>query len=162
MAGATSKLGSRGMVLLKSPLGGKVEAPIKRKAPKWLLVGYNHGIIKVGKHLQDDLLQPLPYYQYHPLNHVPKHHVQPFLKNPQSYGDATTSLGNPFQCLTALSEKKCLLISNLNFPMHNLRPRKNKLENMKKQKSLSKLRKLSSALWNSQKRVWLEHACSRK
>lgn len=29
-------------------------------------------------------------------------------------GESTTSLGNPFQCLTTLSEKKCLLISSLN------------------------------------------------
>ena len=44
--------------------------------------------------------------------------------NTPTDGDATTSLGNPFQCLTALSEKKCLLISNLNLLWLNLRPRK--------------------------------------
>ena len=37
------------------------------------------------------------------------------LNNPRD-SDSTTSLGNPFQCLTALSKKKCLLISNLNLP----------------------------------------------
>uniref|UniRef100_A0A8C3C123 Major facilitator superfamily domain containing 14B n=1 Tax=Cairina moschata TaxID=8855 RepID=A0A8C3C123_CAIMO len=36
--------------------------------------------------------------------------------------DSTTSLGNPSQCLTALSEQRRLLISSLNLPWHNLRP----------------------------------------
>lgn len=39
---------------------------------------------------------------------------------------------------------------------------KNKLAYMENQKSLGKLRKLSSALWESQKRLWLEPVCSRK
>jgi len=34
----------------------------------------------------------------------------------------TTSLGSLCQCLTTLSEKICFLISNLNLPLHNLRP----------------------------------------
>ena len=37
-------------------------------------------------------------------------------------GDSTTSLGSLFQCLTTVSVKKFFLISNLNFPWHNLRP----------------------------------------
>ncbi|XP_068267934.1 protein EOLA1-like [Nyctibius grandis] len=37
-------------------------------------------------------------------------------------GDSTTSLGSLFQCLTTLSRKKFFLISNLNLPLHNLRP----------------------------------------
>ena len=36
--------------------------------------------------------------------------------------DSTTALGNPFQYLTTLPEKKFLLISNLNLPWRNLRP----------------------------------------
>lgn len=39
---------------------------------------------------------------------------------------------------------------------------KNKFAYMKNQKSLGKLRKLSPALWESQKRLWLEPVCSRK
>ena len=34
--------------------------------------------------------------------------------------DSLTSLGNLFQCLTTLLEKKLVLISNLNLPWHNL------------------------------------------
>jgi len=36
-------------------------------------------------------------------------------------GDPTTSLGNSFQCLTTLWEKKCFLVSNLNLP-YSLQP----------------------------------------
>jgi len=36
--------------------------------------------------------------------------------------NSTTSLGSLCHCLTALSEKKYFLISNLNLPWHNLRP----------------------------------------
>jgi len=36
-------------------------------------------------------------------------------------GDSTTSLGSPFQCLTALLEKNYFLVSNLNLPWCNLR-----------------------------------------
>jgi len=47
----------------------------------------NHKIIKVGRDLQDHLVLssplPSPYDQCHPLNHVPKHQVQPFLEHPQ-------------------------------------------------------------------------------
>jgi len=42
--------------------------------------------------------------------------------NTSRVGDSTTSLRSPFQCLTALSVKKCFLISNLNLPWCNLRP----------------------------------------
>lgn len=34
-------------------------------------------------------------------------------------GDSTTSLGSPFQCLTALPEWKIFLISDLNLLWHN-------------------------------------------
>lgn len=47
----------------------------------------NHRTINVEKALQDHLIQPSPYHQHHyPLNHVPKHDVQPFLKHPQEWG----------------------------------------------------------------------------
>ena len=48
----------------------------------WIFV-LDHRNIRVGEDLQDHLVQPSPYYQCHPLNHVPKHHAQPFLKHPQ-------------------------------------------------------------------------------
>ena len=44
---------------------------------------YKHTTIKVGKDLQDHLVQPSDYDRYHPLNHVPKHQVQLFLEHPQ-------------------------------------------------------------------------------
>jgi len=37
-------------------------------------------------------------------------------------GGSTTSLGSLFQCLIALFEKKCFLISSLDLPCCNLRP----------------------------------------
>ena len=40
-------------------------------------------IINVGKDFHDHLVQPSPYHQCHPLNHVPKHQTQPFLEHPQ-------------------------------------------------------------------------------
>ena len=43
-----------------------------------------------------------------------------FLNTPKD-GDSTASLGNLFQCQTALSQKKGLLISKLNLPWCNLR-----------------------------------------
>ena len=42
--------------------------------------------------------------------------------NTSRFGDSTTSLGRPFQCLTALLEKCYFLTSSLNHPWHNLRP----------------------------------------
>lgn len=51
----------------------------QRDCGPWL----NQRIITVGKDHQDDLLQPSPYYHYQPVNHVLKHHVQPFLKHSQ-------------------------------------------------------------------------------
>ena len=79
----------------------------------------HHRIIKVGKDLQDHLIQPSPYHQYHPLNHVPMHHVQPFP------GMVTLPLPRqpvPMPDYSDISEKKCLLIFNLNLPWCNLRP----------------------------------------
>lgn len=47
------------------------------------LLAMNHQIIRLGKALQDHLVQQSPYYQCHLINHVPKHHVRAFLKHPQ-------------------------------------------------------------------------------
>lgn len=44
------------------------------------------------------------------------------LLNISTDGDSTTSLGSLFQCLIPLSEKKYILISDLNLPCCNLRP----------------------------------------
>lgn len=40
-----------------------------------------HRIAKVGKDLQAPVVQPSPNCYYHPLDHVPKHQVPPFLKH---------------------------------------------------------------------------------
>jgi len=40
---------------------------------------------------------------------------------PSRVDDSPTSLGSLCHCLTALSENKCFLISNLDFSWHNLR-----------------------------------------
>lgn len=44
------------------------------------------------------------------------------LLNTSRDSDSTTSLGSLLQYLITLSEKKFILIPNLNFPWHNLRP----------------------------------------
>lgn len=46
------------------------------------LLWINHRIIRVGKDLQDHLIQPSCYHQCHSLNHAPKHYIQLFLKHP--------------------------------------------------------------------------------
>lgn len=40
-------------------------------------LNFCHRIIKLGKDLHGHLVQPSPYHCCHPLNRVPKHHVQP-------------------------------------------------------------------------------------
>ena len=51
------------------------------------------------------------------LNTMSKHSL-----NTSRVSDSTTSLGNPFQCLTTLSEKYYFLTSGLNLPWHRLKP----------------------------------------
>ena len=40
-------------------------------------------VIAVGPFQLGIFCDSMSLYQYHPLNHVPKHHIQPFLKHPQ-------------------------------------------------------------------------------
>lgn len=70
--------------------------------------------------------------------------------------DATISLGNPFQCLTTLSEKKCLIISSLNLLWHNLRPFPLDLSLAICKKRLTPS---SSQLWNGGGAVGLGLSC---
>jgi len=54
------------------------------------------------------------------LDHVSQCDIYPFLEH-LHIGDSITCLGSLFQCITTLSEKKFLLIFNLNLPWCNLR-----------------------------------------
>ena len=71
-------------------------------------------IIQVGKDLSDPQVQPQP-TQPCPLP-TSLSATSPWFWNTSRDGDPTTSLGSPFQCLTALSEKKLFVISDLNLP----------------------------------------------
>ena len=81
----------------------------------------NHRIIKIGKDLQDHLVQPSTYHQCCSLNCAPKYYTTLSLDTSID-SDSITSLGSLFQCLTNLSEKKFFLLSNLNLPWCNPRP----------------------------------------
>ena len=59
--------------------------------------------------------QPIPTM---PTNHIPQCHILTVFLNTSGDGDSTTSLGNLFQCITTLSEKKVFLTSNMNLPQH--------------------------------------------
>lgn len=86
----------------------------------WAICPYSwrsHGIIKVGKELQDHRLQPVTIPQPRALNVMSSH-----LLNASRDEDPTTSLGSPFQCLTILSEKKILADAQSEPPWCSLRP----------------------------------------
>ena len=86
-----------------------------------LAVGQFHRIIiwweKTFKIIKSNC-QPTPTVALSPRPSVPHRHS---FQHPQD-GDSTTSLGSLCQCFTTLSEKKCFLIPDLNFPRHSLRP----------------------------------------
>ena len=77
-----------------------------------LCCALNHGIIKVGKDLQNHLVQP----SVHPpmlINHVPRCHISMVLEHLQGWWLHHL----PGQlCITTISEKKFFLISNLRAP----------------------------------------------
>lgn len=54
---------------------------ITARQPHVACLDNNHRFIRVGKIFQDHLVQPSHYHR-HPLTHVPKHHIQPFLEHP--------------------------------------------------------------------------------
>lgn len=58
-------------------------------------------------------------YHHHFLTKLcPSMQASKWFLNTSRNGDATTSLGNPFQCVTTLLENKWLLIPDLNLPCH--------------------------------------------
>ncbi|KAJ7397044.1 hypothetical protein BTVI_139120 [Pitangus sulphuratus] len=81
-------------------------------SPLVLTIEY-HRIIRIGKDLQDHPVRPSTTVTFKPLNCTIQHQIQTPLKHFQG-GDFTTSLGNLFQCLTALTVKISFPISNLN------------------------------------------------
>lgn len=87
-----------------------------------LLVNFyieNHGSIRVGKDLQDRVLDWTPQCQ---LDHSTKCHVQMFLDHFQGWSVPHFPGQFPYQHLTTFSEKKFFLMSDMNLPWCSFRP----------------------------------------
>ena len=107
---------------LLSKLSGnvKTQTPLKLPSPYHLYFLYflhnlNRRIIKVGKDLQDHKAQPLTM----PTNRVPQCLISTVVEHCQGWG-LPHLLKQPVP-VTHHSEKKLLLLPNLNFPWHNLK-----------------------------------------
>jgi len=92
--------------------------PTPRPMHALTLSGFFHSIIKVGKDLQDHLVQLQPI----PTMPTSLSATSPRFLDTSRDGDSTTSLGSPSQSNTTLSEKKFFLTSDPILPWHNLKP----------------------------------------
>jgi len=76
----------------------------------------------VGRNFRGHLAQlPCSEQGHLPLDQVAQSPLQPGLECFQGWA-STTTLGNPFQCLTTLIVKNFFLISSLNLPSLSLKP----------------------------------------